>query len=146
MNDEIERINQVLHNTISGYTDGKTEAIQDWIERILERIEHYKSEHYALLKKAIMLLELALWRAALRKQEREEHSLDEKQPAKRAKIVEEYGDASAKAVGTLQEAKSGVDAARRAARVTCGADIIIKNVLPFLNDGDEFPLTNQEAS
>jgi hypothetical protein len=28
----------------------------------------------------------------------------------------------------------------------CGADIIIKNVLPFLNDGDEFPLINHEAS
>ncbi len=130
MNDEIDRINQTLPN-IGSYD--KTESIREWITIILQRIEHYKAKHYALLKEAISLLELALWRAALRKQEREEHSLDEKQPAKRAKIIEECG-----AVGTEEGSKSDVDAARRAARVTCGADIIIKNALPFLNYDVEF--------
>ncbi len=86
------------------------------------------------------MLELALWKANLIKNDGEEG--EEKQPAKRAKIIGEYGDKSAKAVGTVEGAKSDVDAARRAARVTCGADIIIKNVLPFLNDNDVFPLRN----
>ncbi len=51
-----------------------------------------------------------------------------------------------KAVDTLEGAKSDNDDARRAARVTCGADIIIKNVLPFLNDGDVFSLLNYKPS
>jgi hypothetical protein len=136
MNEEVDRINQVLPDT----PHFKTEEIQEWIERILQRIGHYKAEHYALLKEATSLLELALWKANLIKNEEGKH------PAKRAKIIEECGDKSAKVVDTVQGAKSDVGAARRAARVTCGADIIIKNVLPFLNDNDEFPLRNHEAS
>ncbi len=61
MKDEIGRINQVLPNT----DNGKSEAIQRWIPRVLEGIGHYKSEHYALLKDAMMQLELALWDANL---------------------------------------------------------------------------------
>ena len=62
MNDEIDRINQVLPNT---RTDLKTSAIQQWMERVLERIEHYKSEHYTLLKNNMTQLELALWKSNL---------------------------------------------------------------------------------
>jgi hypothetical protein len=141
MNEEVDRINQVLPDT----PHFKTEEIQEWIERILQRIGHYKSEHYALLKEAISLLELALWKANLINNDKEEG--EEKQPAKRAKLDEECGGKTlAKAVDTVKEAKCDDEDARRAARVTCGADIIIKNVLPFLNDNDEFPLIHQEAS
>ena len=35
------------------------------MERVLERIRHYKSEHYALLKEDITQLELALWKSNL---------------------------------------------------------------------------------
>ena len=59
MNDEIDRINQVLPNT--GRYE-KTAAIRRWMESVLIGFEHYKSEHYALLKEAITLLELALWK------------------------------------------------------------------------------------
>jgi hypothetical protein len=62
MKDEIDRINQVLSNT---HTDYKTEAIQQWMERVRDRMEHYKSEHYALLKNNMTQLELALWKANL---------------------------------------------------------------------------------
>ena len=140
MKDEIDRINRVLP---SAPTDEKTEEIQRWTRRVIERTEHYKAEHYALLKEAISLLELALWKANLinNGEEKGEH------PAKKAKIIDECGDKSAKAVGTVEGAKSDIDAARRAARITCGGDIIIKNVLPFLNDNDVFPLQNHhEAS
>jgi hypothetical protein len=41
MNNEIDRINQVLPNTP---TDEKTAVIQQWMERVLERIDYYKSE------------------------------------------------------------------------------------------------------
>ena len=64
MNNEMERINRDLPNTrtddIFSY---KTLAIHQWIERVFERMEHYKSEHYTLLKEDMTLLELALWDA-----------------------------------------------------------------------------------
>jgi hypothetical protein len=60
--DEIDRINQTLPNTPAS---GKTRAIQEWITRVLERIKHYRSEHKLLVKEAMTLLELALWKAKL---------------------------------------------------------------------------------
>ena len=140
MNKEIGSINRDLPRSRF-----KSLEIQEWILRNLRKIDHYKAEHYTLLKEAISLLELALWKANLIKNDGEEG--EEKQPAKKAKIIDEYGDKSAKAVDAGGETKSyNDDSARRAARVTCGADIIIKNVLPFLNDNDEFPLRNHESS
>src|SRR6056300_1233473 len=73
MNNEIDRINQVLpsfepcelahsHNPPA---DEKTVAIRRWMETVIRRIEHYKSKHRTLLKEAMTLLELALWKANL---------------------------------------------------------------------------------
>jgi len=111
MNNEIGRINQVLPDT-----HDKTVAIRQWIERVLERLEHYKSEHYALLKELTTLLELALWKA---------------------KLDEEFGfeEALSKEVSesnTAKKAKIDMKAARQEQRITSGANIVIKNVLPFL--------------
>ena len=86
------------------------------------------------------MLELALWKANLINNGEEEGE----HPAKRAKIIDEYGDKSAKAVDSGEEAKSDIDGARRAARVTCGANIIIPHVLSFLNDADVFPLLDYD--
>jgi hypothetical protein len=74
MNEEIGRINHDLPNIDSEVfernwpdppNDEKTVAIQNWLERVLDRIEHYKSEHYALLKDNMTQLELALWKTNL---------------------------------------------------------------------------------
>jgi hypothetical protein len=62
MMEEIERINQTLPNT---YPYQKTTAIQQWIRSVLNRMEHYKADHQLLLKEAMTLLELALWKAKL---------------------------------------------------------------------------------
>ena len=59
---EIDRINSDLEDTPANH---KTRAIEQWIESILERLNHYKTEHKALLKEAMTLLELALWKAKL---------------------------------------------------------------------------------
>jgi hypothetical protein len=61
MNDEINQINQLLPNT----PRRKTALIQQWMGRVLERMDHYKSEHYILLKNNMTQLELALWDANL---------------------------------------------------------------------------------
>ena len=62
MNDEIGRINLVLPNT---GRNNKTEVIENWLASVLDRIEHYTSEHYALLKDNMTQLELALWKTQL---------------------------------------------------------------------------------
>jgi hypothetical protein len=76
-------------------------------------MEHYKAEHNTLLKEDMTQLELAVWKAKL--DEKEEDDSNEKVPAKKAKI--------------------DVESMRREKRITSGADIVIKNVLPFLQLG-----------
>jgi len=110
MKDEIDRINRDLPNT-GRYV--KTVEIQQWMERVMRRIEHYKNEHYILLKEFTTLLELALWKAKL-DESQDERSLGSghHQPAKKAKI--------------------DTKASRQEKRITSGANIVIKNVLSFL--------------
>jgi hypothetical protein len=68
MNQEIKRINQILPTTT--HAQNKAEMIDEWIQPVLRRLEHYKAEHYNLLMGATTLLEtlleLALWKAKLR--------------------------------------------------------------------------------
>ena len=109
MNNEIDRINQVLPN-VNCYQ--KTNPIRNWMERVLDSIEHYKIEHYALLKKFTTLLELALWKAKIDESQDERSLGSGHQPAKKAKI--------------------DTKTARQEQRITSGANIVIKNVLPFL--------------
>ena len=106
MEEEIDTINQILPATLE-----KTGAIQQWITRVLGRIEHYKREHKMLEKEAMTLLELALWKAKLIKST-DEKKCNVEEVTKKAMIVPE--------------------AERKEHRVTCGASIVIKNVLPFL--------------
>jgi hypothetical protein len=75
MNQEIDRINQVLPNT--RFIE-KTDAIRLWIRSVIDRMEHYKAEHNTLLKEDMTQLELVVWKA----------KLDEKEEAqaKKAKI------------------------------------------------------------
>ena len=82
-----------------------------WMERVIRRIEYYKIKHGALLKEFTTLLELALWKAKL-DESREMRSLRSDRPAKKAKI--------------------DIKASRQEQRITSGANIVIKNVLPFL--------------
>jgi hypothetical protein len=62
MKDIIGQINRDLPNTP---TNEIYLLIRRWMGRVTERIEHYKSEHYALLKMNMTQLELALWDANL---------------------------------------------------------------------------------
>jgi hypothetical protein len=109
MHAEIDRINRDLEGTPD---DEKTRAIEQWIESVLERLNHYKTEHKTLVKEAMTLLELALWKAKLLDKKEEGHYLGEKQPTKRAKIDDET--------------------ARKELRITSGASDAITNILSFL--------------
>eukprot|EP00984_Skeletonema_dohrnii_P034477 scaffold33569_cov84-Skeletonema_dohrnii-CCMP3373.AAC.11 len=106
MKDEINRINQALPDL---YTEEKTPVVRDWMRTIIRRIDHYKTEHRSLLKESTTLLELALWKAKI--EENEEDSL---------------GDVKA------EKAKIDIQSKRSERRIISGANIVIKNVLPFL--------------
>ena len=110
MHQEIDRINKVLPRT---HAREKAREIQRWVRSVSRRIERYKVEHKILLKEAMAQLELALWKANLG--EATGHSLLhlEAQPTKKAKIDVD-------------------EAVRRKKRITSGANVVIKNVLPFL--------------
>jgi hypothetical protein len=110
MNEEIQRINQILPCTVH---HEKSSKIVEWIQSVISKIDHYKVEHRALVKEAMVLLELALWKAKLDDFKVEGNKVSaEERAAKKAKIDDE--------------------GARKEARITSGADIIIKNVLPYL--------------
>ena len=105
MSAEINRINQVLPNT---HADEKTGEIRRWMESLLDKMDHHKAEHCRYVKDGITLLELALWKAKLG--EKEEYAAE--MSSKRAKV--------------------DTESTRMERRITCGADMVIKNVLPFL--------------
>jgi len=104
MEEKISRINQVLPDTEQG---DKTAIIQHWMVSVLNKMDRYKAEHHRYLKEAITLLELALWKAKL-------------------------GEEDNCAEGRTKKAKVDAESARKERRITCGADIVVKNVLPFL--------------
>ena len=108
MNEEIDRINQILLNTTTIHL---TAAIEQWERSVVCKMEHKQ------LMEAISLLELALWKRKLDESKEEmveaEESLGVKPPAKKTKI--------------------DFAAARQEKRITSGASIVIKNVLPFLS-------------
>jgi len=105
MLEEISRINHVLPTTNA---NEKTNEIVQWMEWVMDKMDHYKAEHCRHVKEGTTLLELALWKA----------KLDGKE--------ENCGE------GRTKKAKIDAESARKERRVTCGADIVIKNVLPFL--------------
>ena len=107
MNEEINRINQELPDTPSRE---KTNAIRLWIRSVIDRMDHFKAEHNRMLKEHMVHLELAVWKATI--YEKDDDSAQWEQINKRAKIDEK--------------------STRKEKRITSGADIIIKNVLPFL--------------
>ena len=108
---EINRINQVLPGTCPFVE--KTDAIREWMDSVIDKMDHYKAEHHRYVKEGITILELALWKARLG--EKEDNYVDSSEgKAKNANV------------------DAVTESARKEKRITCGADIVIKNVLPFL--------------
>ena len=78
------------------------------MEWLINKLDHYKAEHCRYVREGVTLLELALWKVKL--DEKEEDATERR--AKKAKV--------------------DTESARKERRITCGADMVIKNVLPFL--------------
>ena len=107
--DEPHEIDDRINSLLPTITRGKTEAIQQWMESVIRRLDHYKAEHKALLKEATTLLELALWKA----------NLDDNSGC----------EGEREGVRTTRGSRKR---ARKEICVTSGASIVINNVLPFL--------------
>ena len=120
---EINRINQILP-TIA---DEKTAVIKEWINLVMEKLRRYVYEHCRYVREGITLLELALWKAKLGEKEVFHQSW--------------WGSLVTHIWGEGRKKKVKVDAAsaRKESRITCGADIVIKNVLPFLQLVEDNP-------
>ncbi len=117
---EINRINQVLP-TIAA--NSKRQEIKSWGRLLITRILQYKTEHFFVVKEAMVLLELALWKTKL---------LDEK--FEEIIMIAEQGRVS---VTTRRQRKRARLESRQGLRITSGAEIIIENVLPFLTLPDQ---------
>ena len=105
VNHDINRINWMLPNTPAC---DKTSLIRVWIRTVLRQMAHFRNEHHVLLKEATTLLELAVWKAKL--DEKEDCSIE----------------------GRAKKAKIDTAGAREERRITSGANIVIRNILPFL--------------
>ena len=110
MKNEIDRINQILPNNLDFL--GETQAMKDWIESVINRMEYYKTVHQNLLKEITTLLELALWKAKLL--DEGENNCRRGKRVKNASIID------------VRMAR------RKEQRITSGASTVIKNVLPFI--------------
>ena len=108
MTGKINRINQTLPTTDAQIKD-KSAEIHFWMRSVISRLDHYKAEHKALLKEATTLLELALWKANLRDNNGREGERE-----------------------GVRTTRGSRKRARKEVCVTSGADVVIKNVLPFL--------------
>lgn len=62
VNTELKRINSILPKIQRG---PKTARMQDWMGSVNFKIEGYKLEHNRVMKEAMSLLEMALWKAKL---------------------------------------------------------------------------------
>lgn len=133
MNDEINRINRVL--PLPSARD-KTTEIQEWMQSVLNSIEHYKGEHYALLKEVMSIIELAVWNVKLLEAEKDRDGDDNK------KSITTTTSSSTSPSSSLEENLSNLKidnevSFRQEQRVNCCAGVVIKNVLPFLTKLDQ---------
>ncbi len=127
--DEINRINRVLP-IIDARSVDKTTAIQEWMQSVLNSMDHYKAEHYALLKECMTILELAVWGAKIAEAEKERDN-DNKSLS-----VTAISSASVSLEESLSE-KLKIDnddewSFRQVQRGVCCADFVIQNVIPYL--------------
>eukprot|EP00984_Skeletonema_dohrnii_P024778 scaffold13913_cov84-Skeletonema_dohrnii-CCMP3373.AAC.3 len=160
MNEAIDSINQILPDTPAGADRGtmgkKSFAIRKWISNVLRKFAHYQKQHRRLVKEAMTTVELAMWKKSLNERDNVPERVEEGGRANRritcgvdgAKATGPSASSAAAAAAT-SITSSGTTAAawekrkassentesdptRAECRVKCGADIVIKNVRPFL--------------
>jgi len=121
---EIDRINEVL--PLSGERADKTVAIREWIQSVIDRMNYYKREHYAVLKEGMTILELAIWRVKIMEAENERDNDNSTLATNSSASLE--GNLSQK----LKIDNNDERIFRQVQRGKCCSDIVIRNVLPYL--------------
>jgi len=112
MHTEITSINDILPTTPVAE---KTDQIRQWMQSVTSALEDYKAKHHQVLKEVTTHLELFLWGMNLGEGDG------------KGDCGEDYSVTPAR-----KKCKIDVGSARRERRFTSGANVIIKNVLPFL--------------
>ncbi len=102
---EINRINQVLPTT---HANEKADLIRQWMGSVIDKMDQYEAEHCRYVVEATSLLELALWKTNL------------------------AGKEESAAEARTKKAQIDAESVRKEKRIICGADMVVKNVLPFL--------------
>ena len=98
------------------------------MQSVLNKIEHYKAEHYAVLKECMTILELALWGAKIVEAEMERDN-DNKSLASASSVsLEENLSEKLK----IDNDNNDEWSFRQAQRGVCSADFVIENVIPYL--------------
>ena len=122
MNDLLGSVNQNLLND-----EQKASSINLWLASVHTKIDHFRIEHNSLLKEALSLLELALWKVKI-----DEHAecCVHLAPAKKAKMTEFQ-------VNRKRDSELTSIDDRISCRLECGANVVIENVLPFLHKFQE---------
>lgn len=112
MHSDIISINDILPTTPVAE---KTDQIRQWMQSVISALEDYKAKHQQVLMEVTTHLELFLWGMNL------------------GEVVGK-GDCEGGDPVTPARKKSKIDvgSARKERRFTSGANVIIKNVLPFL--------------
>ncbi|KAK1733649.1 leucine-rich repeat domain-containing protein [Skeletonema marinoi] len=135
MKAEISRINEDLPLINVGEVD-KTRVIQEWMQSVLDRAEHYKGEHYALLKEGMTILELAVWGAKIVEAEKERDDNDDDKSTAATSSVSLEENLSEKLKIDNDGDNDGDDEwrwrFRQQQRGKSLANVVIHNVLPYL--------------
>jgi hypothetical protein len=117
---QIGLINQYLPNIPA---KKKAPAIQMWISCVLLTIEHYKAKHHEFLKEHMTQLELALWKINLARGG--DDSLEGRPNYLEGQLLNLVFDVFRRLFVQSR-------CQRNERRITSGASIVVKNVLPFL--------------
>lgn len=108
----------------------KTRVIQEWMQSVIDSAEHYKGEHYALLKEGMTILELAVWGAKIVEAEKERDGNNDDKSIAATSSVSLEENLSEK----LKIDNDGDDEwrFRQQQRGKSLANVVIQNVIPYL--------------
>jgi hypothetical protein len=133
MKAEINRINEDLPLINVGEVD-KTRVIQEWMQSVIDSAEHYKGEHYALLKEGMTILELAVWGAKIVEAEKERDGNNDDKSIAATSSVSLEENLLEKLKIDNDDDNDGDDEwrFRQQQRGKSLANVVIQNVIPYL--------------
>jgi hypothetical protein len=135
----MDDINHTLQTSACG--NNKTRTIADWINgdtsssslskklSVHGIIQHCVSEHEKMLVEIALLLELYLWKMNLVE---DDDAMDDNHDDDGVDVDVHHNTTSVGHVEKKVKIEYGNNRSRQERRITCGASVVIKNVMPYL--------------